>query len=153
MNNPTAVPCEENTPGAMPEILQLIEELNKRFTRFQAYTLKEARLTPPQYYILSLLVERDGRPFKELADALACTRATITGIVDTLEKKGLVTRTPHPDDRRSMLVKLTAEGKRLLQATPGLEETFGSCCCNLLPEEETRELIKLLKKLSASLPF
>ena len=153
MNNPTAVPCEANTPGAMPEILQLIEELNKRFTRFQAYTLKEARLTSPQYYILSLLVERDGRPFKELADALACSRATITGIVDTLEKKGLVTRAPHPDDRRSMLVKLTAEGKRLLQATPGLEETFGSCCCNVLPPEETRQLIQLLKKLSVALPF
>lgn len=153
MNNPIAVPCEKDVPGAMPEIFQLIEELQKRLTRFQAYTLKEAKLTPPQYYILSLLFEKNGRPFKELADALACSRATITGIVDTLEKKGLATRAPHPDDRRSMLVKLTDEGKSLLQATPGLEETFGSCCCNVLPPEETRELIKLLKKLSASLPF
>ena len=135
------------------EIFQLIDGLEKRFRQFQGYTLKESKLTPPQYFILSLLAEEDGRPFKELAEAAACSRATITGIVDTLEKKGLVTRNPHPDDRRSMLVKLTETGRSLLQSTPGLEKTFGSCCCDVLPPEEMRELSRLLNKLSASLPF
>jgi len=145
-------PCPENT-GAIPEIFRLIEGLEKRLRQFQAYTLREARLTPAQYLILSLLSEKDGRPFKELAEALACTRATVTGIVDTLEKKTLVARNPHPDDRRSMLVNLTPEGRRLLQSTPGLEATFESCCCDLLPPEESRELIRLLKQLSRALPF
>jgi MarR family transcriptional regulator, organic hydroperoxide resistance regulator len=144
-------PCPENT-GSMPEIFQLIDDLEKRFILFQAATLKESRLTLPQYYILSLLAEKDGRPFKELAEALACTRATVTGIVDTLEKKALVTRQPHPDDRRSMLVNLTDEGKALLQSTPGLEATYG-CCCDVLPPDESRELSRLLKKLSDILPF
>jgi DNA-binding MarR family transcriptional regulator len=145
--------CDENTTGAMPEIFGLIEELMKRLIKFQVATLKDARLTPPQYYILSLLAEKDGRPFKELAEALACTRATVTGIVDTLEKKALVRREPHPEDRRSMLVKLTDEGRSLLRSTPGLEKTFGSCCCDLLPPPETQELRRLLKKLSEVLPF
>jgi DNA-binding MarR family transcriptional regulator len=145
-------PCPDAT-GSMPEIFRLIAELEKRFRQFQGYTLKEARLTPPQYFILSLLSDNDGRPFKELAEALACTRATVTGIVDTLEKKALVTRNPHPDDRRSMLVKLTEGGRRLLQSTPGLESTFESCCCELLPPEESRELSRLLMKLSDALPF
>jgi hypothetical protein len=120
-------PCPDAT-GSMPEIFRLIAELEKRFRQFQGYTLKEARLTPPQYFILSLLSDNDGRPFKELAEALACTRATVTGIVDTLEKKALVTRT-------------------------GLESTFESCCCELLPPEESRELSRLLMKLSDALPF
>jgi MarR family 2-MHQ and catechol resistance regulon transcriptional repressor len=102
---------------------------------------------------LSLLSEKDRRPFKELAEALACTRATVTGIVDTLEKKALVRRVPHPDDRRSTLVTLTEGGKEALQSTPGLEEKFDSCCCDLLPAEESAELIRLLKKLSEALPF
>jgi DNA-binding MarR family transcriptional regulator len=153
MNDPAMVPCEESAPGAMPEIFQLIAGLQKRLAKFQTYTLKEARLTPPQYYILSLLAEQDGRPFKDLADALACTRATMTGLVDTLEKKNLVQRVAHPEDRRSMLVRLTDEGRNVLQATPGLEETFGSCCCNVLPPEETQEIIRLLKKLAGALPF
>jgi len=139
--------------GTILEIFQLIEGLEKRLRQFQGYTLKESRLTSPQYLILGLLSEQDGRPFKDLAEALACTRATITGIVDTLEKKGLVTRNPHPQDRRSMLVRLTDGGKALLQSTPGLEKTFGSCCCNLLSTEESTELVRLLKKLSDTLPF
>lgn len=144
---------EETVSCAMPEVFRLIEELQKRFIKFQTHILQEARLTLPQYYILSLLSVKDRRPFKELADELACTRATITGIVDTLEKKNLVCRTPHPEDRRSMLVNLTDEGTRLLLATPDLEQAFGSCCCDMLAQEETQELIRLLKKLSISLPF
>ena len=151
MSDQKISPCPDNT-GAIPEIFQLIDELEKRFIQFQADTLKGSRLTLPQYYILSLLAEKDGRPFKELAEALACTRATVTGIVDTLEKKALVARQPHPDDRRSMLVNLTDAGKALLKSTPGLEATFG-CCCEVLPPGESRELSRLLKKLSDSLPF
>ena len=153
MNDPNPTPCEEHAPGAMPEIFQLIEDLEKRFRQFQGYTLREARLTPPQYFILSLLAEKDGRPFKELADELACSRATITGIVDTMEKKELVLRGPNLVDRRSLRLTLTEKGRALLQATPGLEKTFGSCCCDALPPDEARQLSRLLQKLSASLPF
>jgi DNA-binding MarR family transcriptional regulator len=151
MNQDSAT-TEQVTSSPMAEILQLIDELEKRFRQFQEFTLKEANLTIPQYYILSLLSEKDGRPFKELADALACTRATVTGIVDTLEKKELVTRNANPDDRRSLLVRLTDKGRSLVQATPGLEMTFGSCC-DVLSPEEGRELSRLLRKLSNLLPF
>ncbi len=146
-------PCSQSASGTLPEIFQLIEDLERRLRNFQAYTLKESNLTPAQYLILNLLADRDARPLKELAEELACTRATITGIVDTLEKKGLVTRNPHPDDRRSLLVKLTDDGRALLGSTPGLEATYGNCCCDLLPLHETQELTRLLKKLSDQLPF
>jgi DNA-binding MarR family transcriptional regulator len=145
-------PCTDQA-GLMPHIFQLVEDLARRLGQFQALTLREAGLTPPQYYILGLLSERDGHPFKELADALSCTRATVTGIVDTLEKKALVARNPHPEDRRSTLVNITAEGRRLLGSTPGLETTFDSCCCEALPPGESLEIIRLLTKLSEALPF
>src|ERR1044071_2686811 len=50
----------------------------------------------------------------ELADRTGVTRATMTGLVDTLERAGLVTRTPHPEDRRMMCVGLTRRGEKLL---------------------------------------
>jgi DNA-binding MarR family transcriptional regulator len=149
-------PCLDESsilPGIMPEIFQRIDDLERRLRQFQGYTLKEAHLTLPQYYILSLLLEEDGRPFKDLAEALACTRATVTGIVDTLERKSLVARKPHPSDRRSTLVKLTGDGRQLLQSTQGVGDQFQSCCCDALPPEESRELSRLLKKLSDALPF
>jgi DNA-binding MarR family transcriptional regulator len=153
MKHSNTTPCEEVTSGSMPEIFHLIDELEKRLRQFQEHLLKEAHLTPPQYYILSLLAEKDARPFKELADVLACTRATVTGIVDTMEKKGLVVRAPNPDDRRSLLVKMTEKGFALLQSTPEQEKIFGSCCCDVLPPDEAQELSRLLKKLAVSLPF
>jgi DNA-binding MarR family transcriptional regulator len=148
-NTPPPIP---ETPASMPEIFQQIDELERRFRQFQNATLKEARLTIPQYYILSLLAQKDGRPFKELAEALACRRATITGIVDTLEKKGLVRRAVHPHDRRSTLAWLTEAGQRLLDSTPDLEKTYGSCCEALSPTE-LHDLNLLLKHLSEALPF
>ncbi len=143
---------EISPSGSMPEVFQLIDDLEKRFIQLQVDTLKQSRLTIPQYFILSLLSDKDERPFKDLAELLACTRATVTGIVDTMERKGLVERRPNPDDRRSLLVKLTDKGKTLVQSTPGLEKTFGSCC-DVLSPVETYELSRLLKKLSDALPF
>jgi DNA-binding MarR family transcriptional regulator len=137
----------------MPAIFERIEGLEKRLKQFQGQTLKAAHLTPPQYYVLSLLEEQNGRPFKELAAAMGCTPATVTGIVDTMEKKGLVARGPNPADRRSLLVNMTGKGQALLKATPGLEKVFGGCCCDVLPDREMRELGRLLKKLSDTLPF
>ena len=139
--------------GSMPEIFELIEILNKRLKQFHGKTLKDAQLTPPQYFILSLLVEKDQRPFKELAELLSCTRATMTGIVDTMEKKGLVSRSPNPDDRRSLLVTLTEKGRVLLKNTPELQQIFTSCCFDVLPSKEIVELYNLLRKLSLALPF
>jgi DNA-binding MarR family transcriptional regulator len=138
---------------SMPEIFELIETLNKRLKQFHGKTLREAHLTPAQYFILSLLEEKDQRPFKELAELMSCTRATITGIVDTMEKKGLVSRGPNPEDRRSLLVILTDKGRLLLKNTPELQETFASCCFDVLPSKEVEQLYALLRKLSLALPF
>ena len=75
---------------------------------------------------------------------------TMTGIVDTLEKKGLVTRQPNPEDRRSLLVALTEKGKALEDSTPDLEIIYAKCCVGL-SAEEFRQLGLLLEKLDQSL--
>ena len=144
------VSAEEYKPDSMPEIFQLIERVGKKLKQIQRETIKETNLTPPQYVVLTLLWEQDERPFKDLADAVQCTRATMTGIVDTLEKKGLVIRAPNPDDRRSLLVKLTDDGKALQHSTPTLDRIFHSCCVGLTPDE-ARQLSQLLRKLDDSL--
>lgn len=153
MNNHADTPNEEATCGGLPEAYQLIEGLAKRLRQFQEQTLKETNLTLPQYYILTLLEVKDGRPLKELANRLSCTRADMTGIVDTMEKKDLVTRRLNHADRRSLLIKLTEKGRSILQATPSLEKMFAGCCCDALPADEAGELNRLLKKLSDRVPF
>jgi DNA-binding MarR family transcriptional regulator len=144
------LPDEDYHPDSMPEIFQLVERVEKKLKQIQRETIKETNLTPPQYVVMTLLWEQDSRPFKELAAAVQCTRATMTGLVDTLEKKNLVARAPNPNDRRSLLVKLTDEGKNLQKSTPTLDRIFHGCCVGLKPEE-AHQLSYLLKKLDASL--
>ena len=47
----------------------------------------------------------------ELARRAGTRRSTFTGVLDRLEQRGLVERRPHPDDRRSLLATLTADGR------------------------------------------
>lgn len=85
----------------------------------------------------------------ELADRTGVTRATITGLVDTLERADLVTRTPHPDDRRMMSVGLTKRGEKLL--TRIMPEHFRRMAWLMAPlsENDRRTFVRLLTKVLA----
>jgi len=133
-------------PETLPDIFRMITRLAKRLDLFQSRTIRETGLTPPQYFLLSLLLERDGIPLKDLAEASGSARATITGVVDTLARKGLVVRQPHPRDRRSLLVKLTERGRRVRAAVPETVRAF-QACCDPLEQKEIEALARLLRKL------
>lgn len=50
----------------------------------------------------------------DVSARLTVTSATVTGLLDTLETRALIRRRAHPSDRRSLLVEITSEGRRLL---------------------------------------
>lgn len=83
----------------------------------------------------------------ELADMAGCTRATMTGLVDTLERDHLVKRVPDEKDRRMMAVGLTPKGIALLQKM--LPEHFRriSEVMSCLNETERKTLVRLLEKI------
>ena len=141
---------EQFQPDSLPGIFQLIEQIEKKLSQMKRQTTHAAGLTPSQFVVLSTLWDGDGIPFKDLAAANWCTRPTMTGIVDTLEKKGLVTRQPNPDDRRSLLVRLTDSGRALQRTTRSMDVVFQNWCDGL-NASETKQLSELLQKLNASL--
>ena len=83
----------------------------------------------------------------ELADRTGVTRATITGLVDTLERAGLVTRKPHPDDRRMMSVGLTKRGSKLLTQIMPAHFRRMAWLMGLLSEGERKTFVRLLTKV------
>ena len=133
----------------LTEIFQLINILNKKYENLQRQIVKEDNLTPPQYSILTQLWESDGKQFKELASACCCSPSTITGIIDTMQKNELVYRDNNPDDRRSLLVKLTYKGKQLKKKNPPIKIILNNCCEGFTTED-AEQLNHLLKKLSDS---
>jgi len=137
-------------PENIVDVFDLINTLNKKYEKLQRDNIQKLELTPTQHFILRQLWEADGQQFKELAETCGCSRSTITGVVDTMEKKNLVTRELHPSDRRSLLVKLTEKGKNLKKATPPLESMVNGCCPGI-DQEEIEKLGELLQKLLNSL--
>lgn len=130
----------------MPEVFDLIGSIAKRAERLEAQALAEANLTAAQYLVLANLQERDKRPLGELASALRCSKSTITGVVDTMERKGLVAREPNHADRRSHLLRLTDQGAALRRSTRELDQAFASCgpCLEQLEFERLRGLLARL---------
>jgi len=87
-----------------------------------------------------------------LAEMAGVARATMTGLIDTLEKDRLVAREPDPTDRRTIHVVLTREGRAVLDAM--LPDYF-QCVADILSplsETERKQLVRLLQKVQAALP-
>ena len=87
----------------------LLMELHNRQSR------EEYQLSPSARQILAV-VEGAGEPLEPsvIAERVLVTTGTMTSVLDTLEKRGLVQRMPHPDDRRKLLVDITPDAQAIL---------------------------------------
>jgi DNA-binding MarR family transcriptional regulator len=70
-------------------------------------------ITPEQWAVLIRLWERDARAQSELSEATFRDAPTMSRIIDSMEKQGLLQRRPHPEDGRVRVVHLTRHGKSL----------------------------------------
>lgn len=135
----------EPSGNPMFQVFDLIDAIAKQGQRIVTRTVAEAGLTPAQYLVLASLRDKDGRPLREIADALRCSPSTVTGIADTMEKNGLVARQANPEDRRSHLLCLTAKGRSLRKATPSLEEFYAGCAMGMSRQEFERLRVLLVR--------
>jgi DNA-binding MarR family transcriptional regulator len=86
----------------------------------------------------------------EIAERLIVTSASVTSLLDTLEKRGFVRRTAHPDDRRKVIVEITPAGQAVVdRLLPGLHAMEREAMA-VLTVAEQRTLLELLAKLQVS---
>src|SRR5690349_15101469 len=104
-------------------------------------------LTPQQFGLLAFLWIEDGLSQVELSARSQIDRTTMGGIIDRLEKEGLVERRPHPDDRRAYQVFLTPGGKSLEDELCTVAVRVRDRVTAPLTEEEQATLVRLLEKL------
>lgn len=108
-----------------------------------------------RFKVLMLLFKRQSCPDAEaaitpaeLADMAGCTRATMTGLIDTLERDHLVKRVPDERDRRMMTVHLTQKGTNLLtKILPGHFKRIAEMMAGL-NEADRKTLVRLLAKVA-----
>lgn len=99
--------------------------LSKKMTRIINLQLKPFGITTEQWSVLRTLSESDEISQKELSERADKDQATLTKILDLLEKNEFIQRVQNPSDRRSFLIKITNKGTELVKdVTPFLEEIF-----------------------------
>lgn len=99
--------------------------VSKKITRIINHYLKPYHITTEQWVVLRTLHESDEIPQKELSIRTDKDQATLTKILDLLEKRELTERIINPADRRSFIIRITKKGAELvLQLTDFIEEAF-----------------------------
>jgi DNA-binding MarR family transcriptional regulator len=90
-------------------------------------------------------------PGHVIAERLLVSSASMTSLVDTLERRGLVERRPHPTDRRKVLIHLTPEAQRIVdQQLPAIHAVITKAI-STLPESDREHLLTSLTAIQAQL--
>lgn len=89
------------------DLIHLLIRINKLRTKLMLIEIKKIGLTGPQLFILRELFVEQPRTLSDLSKTLELSNSTVTGIVDRLERDGIVTRTRDVKDRRVIWISTT----------------------------------------------
>ena len=136
-------PFESPEQEAVLNILRTSDQFDNRLGRL----FREFGLTPSQYNVLRIL-RGEGQPLPslEIADRMIQVVPAITGLIDRLEKQGLVTRRHCTEDRRVVYVAITDKALAILQRVDEPLDELHRGLMGHLSRTELKELSRLLEK-------
>ena len=136
------------------QVLSRISRLARHLDIARRGAFAEHGLESWEFDVLSAL-RRQGPPFQltpgVLLRATLVTSGTMTNRIDRLEQAGLVARRPDPQDKRGVLVRLTAQGTERVDAALADLLTSERAFLHPIPEDSRRILADLLRDLLAPL--
>ena len=107
--------------------------------------------TPAQVLALRGLLNSDSRTLAGLANEVGLSSSTMVGVVDRLEKKGLVVRHRATTDRRNVNIIITDAGKAYLENSPKLLQDRLMSRLSLIENDEKNLILESLEKISHTL--
>lgn len=134
--------------------LSMWVKLARAFTTFGKRSFENIKtfgLTEAQFGALECLGHLGPMTIGELCRKQLVSGGNMTVVVDNLGKLGLVERVRSENDRRVVLVRLTAKGKKLFDGIFGKHAEHITKLASVLTEQEQKELARLLKKLGVAL--
>lgn len=144
------VMADQTRQAAKDPTLAVVREIVRAYQAFSDFSgtdIRKLGLSSPEFDVVCTLGNQPGMTFKEIGENTLITKTTLTGVVDRLEKKGLVERRPCADDRRCIRAVLTDEGDKVFR------DVFPEHVAHLhsqladLPEAERQQLVASLRKV------
>ena len=137
----------ENSPGFINHRTDMLMKLGVT----KAFKRNGYNITPEQWGVLNCLWGTEGINQRELAQRASKDRPNVTRILMLLEKNKLIERVPHPDDKRSILVYLTEQGKNLQKELTPIVITFLEQCFKNIPEKKYRDFMAVHYQIADNL--
>lgn len=139
------------------DLAELVRHVSRALRRRTHAIAEPYGLTPHQFRAMRLIAY--GTPdddkvitplrISDIAERMRIVARSATDVIDDLEGKGLVRRTPHPTDRRSTVVELTPHGRGVLDEVESRRAEDARRFFGRLSADERRQLGGLLRRLDA----
>lgn len=126
---------------SLRQIIRAIDLHSKRLER-------ESGLTGPQLLVMQLIGTSGETTAGVIAREVSLSQATVTSILDRLEKKGLLERVRSTDDKRKVMVSLTEEGGKALEKAPTLMQESFIKAFNHLEDWEQNLMLSTLQRVA-----
>ena len=139
------------SPDIKQEVDQVFEAIVYLYTESRRLTkelARRAQLTGPQLTVVKILETLGDISLSELSDKIRAQNSTVTGIIDRMEREGLVARVRSTEDRRVVHIRLTEKGAKLAREIPIEPMEIFRNALESLSAQEMRDLMKILAKLS-----
>jgi DNA-binding MarR family transcriptional regulator len=131
------------------ELARFIEAVSGRFKESEAVFASRLEVTDRELALLRTLAAEGPMIIKELGGRFRVPVSTMTGLVDRMEKKGLVRRVPGRRDRRSIELEATPAGTLALREHARGLEAIARGMLEALPERDQQALIAILRRVWA----
>jgi DNA-binding MarR family transcriptional regulator len=115
LSSTSSAPSSRRKPAAVAEqsIGYLFRYGYRAFARAISIELQPFEISSGQCSVLRVLWETEGLSQVELADQMRIEKASLTGMLDVMEKRGLISRTRNVEDRRKVNIHLTPRARAL----------------------------------------
>ncbi|WP_170999568.1 MarR family winged helix-turn-helix transcriptional regulator [Paucilactobacillus kaifaensis] len=136
---------------------QLSHQMFEMMTLMRRLSLKTVKnqhgLHHGKGHVLHALMEHDNLSQAELAQMIGIRPASVTGLLEKMEKENLVVRTPDSNDKRVIRVTISAEGKKVVHENQILRRQIDQLVFGKLTEDEQQHLMELFTKLVRTMNY
>ena len=127
----------------------LMNHIARQFAILLGEGLTPLGIAPAQFPILLELWQKDGLSQQELVERTDLKQATIANTLARMERDGLITREPNPDDARSRLIMLTEQARALQQQSTEIAKALNQTALSDLSADEQKLFLEMAAKIVA----